>query len=256
MYHETDAEASTPPKYSRYRSVRRTAKESPPGPTHALADQNDPLRSSTSRYRRTNAAPKYPDSSASPYREPVRRATEPVRTNQRQATRSASEGGQTSRGPRETESERRQRQAREIRGLEGQQWRVQKAQEAEEEELRILRQTTEEILAEQKRKDLERLEATLEAAIQGHTASRVTSPRGKFGFFSKKSAQPKLSPPLPSPTGSDSLSITCSRGNNDPPRRAKEPPSRGIEQRSGGIGPGTDAPISAVNAGERVGFVE
>ena len=133
----------------------------------------------------------------------------------------------------------------------------------------VFAQTVEEKLAEQKRKDLERLEATLDAAIQGPAPPRVASPaKEKFGFFSRKRSQAKTAPaaapvapvaPTPAPTlpalagvasaptAPSSVSIARSGGSNETPRRSNEPPLP-----RAAVLPGADAPISAVNAGERV----
>jgi hypothetical protein len=99
------------------------------------------------------------------------------------------------------------------------------------------------LLGEQKRKDLERLQAELDAASPA--PALVASPaKEKFGFLRKRAAT-KASPRSSESSSGPSLSQTKS---NEPPRR--------IEQGGGGIVPQTDAPISASNAGERVSVLD
>jgi hypothetical protein len=153
--------------------------------------------------------------------------------------------------------------------------RQQKVQaEAGAKELRLQDEETARLLAEQKRKDLERLEATLDAA--GPRTPSLTSPKEKFNFFSRKRAASKAAPPRTSGSGSGSgLSATRTRSievpasnemkkprNSSPPSRrvVREPyklsqplaPDQMIQEGGGGIVPQIDAPISASNAGERV----
>ncbi|RFU33478.1 hypothetical protein B7463_g2846, partial [Scytalidium lignicola] len=104
-------------------------------------------------------------------------------------------------------------------------------------------------LAEQKRKDLERLEAELEAAAAAAAPPPVQNQasnggKEKFGLFSRKRAQTltKSSPPASLGSGSGNK-VPASRISNDIPR-----PS---EQGTGSIAARIDAPLSAVNAGER-----
>jgi hypothetical protein len=300
---EKDAATVTPPKYSRYRSVRRAAKEPPPvlqsSPESApvVPENNDHIaKRSMSRYRHPKTGPRHdqlasppahtspPVAAASPppyhsnnpynpyhpinpnnnpyrsnnpynpFSQPVRRATEPVPAKQRHDARSASVGRQTPQNYQETESERLQREAREAQEQEEQQRRAR--QQQEEEEQRILRET-EEKLAEQKRKDLERLEATLDAAVQAPAAQKVTTPViERLNFFSRKRAKTKTSPPAASSAGTPSLSETRSRASNDTPPKSNELPRQGSEQGESTYLPGTDAPISAVNSGERVRVLE
>jgi hypothetical protein len=161
----------------------------------------------------------------------------------------------------ETETERLQRQAREIREQEDQHRRAQKEQEEQQlanvkskaEQARLAEEEKERLLAEQKRKDLERLEAELEAAAP--PIPRVISPgkeKDKFGFFSRKRAGTRDTPPPTVGSGKNSRSMSRSRSNDSPPQVSNEPTFRVIEQKREAIVPGTDAPISAVNAGERV----
>ena len=108
------------------------------------------------------------------------------------------------------------------------------------------------ILAEQKRKDLERLEAELAAAAaappQAGRSSPPTEKAGieKLSFLTRKRAKSKPASPRPSAdTSPDKSSQEVSRTKSD------EQP-RNILQGGGGVVPGIDAPKSAVNAGERV----
>ncbi|KAJ8061782.1 hypothetical protein OCU04_009578 [Sclerotinia nivalis] len=104
------------------------------------------------------------------------------------------------------------------------------------------------ILAEQKRKDLERLEATLDAAAN----ESVKSPPQKFGFFSsKRRATTTTTKPIPPAALSNVASIQ--RAIADGPPRIDAPVINpvGIQQGGGGVVPQTDAPISASNAPER-----
>jgi hypothetical protein len=287
---------TAPPKYSRYRSVRRAANTDPePPPPVEVKPNDDGVTRSMSRYRRSRVATKTDHLVGSPPvpvmpqlpralhaqsvtadsrpvgmgRDVARRVTDPVSSSQR-----PHQGVVDARRPRETESERARRKAKEAQ-LREEQERVatqhaeaQKVREAEEEATRIL--------AEQKRKDLERLEAELEAAAP---AQRVTSPREKMKFFSRKRGLTKTTPPPTAGSGSESAAGSASlarprtRSNEPsigmgPPRsmdqpRMTEQPSipeesrapelpKVIEQGGGGIVPQTDAPISASNAGERV----
>jgi hypothetical protein len=125
-------------------------------------------------------------------------------------------------------------------------------QESDAEKAKRAEKDAARILAEQKRKDLERLEAELEAAAP------VSSPgREKFGFFSRKRATTRTSPPsaenkfrnMSTSVSLTSMVSTRISGSNDPAPRGV------IGQGGGGIVPGTDAPISASNAGERASFL-
>jgi multidrug efflux pump subunit AcrA (membrane-fusion protein) len=123
--------------------------------------------------------------------------------------------------------------------------RQQKA-EAEAEQARKAEEEAANLLAEQKRKDLERLQAELDAAAlisPPPPPPPTTSPRDKLRFFGRKRAETKTSPPATAERESTSVSLSTTRSN--------EPP-QGIEQGGGGIVPQIDAPISASNAGERV----
>ncbi|KAB8292288.1 hypothetical protein EYC80_008030 [Monilinia laxa] len=106
---------------------------------------------------------------------------------------------------------------------------------------------TERILAEQKRKDLERLEATLDAAAN----ESARSPPQKFGFFSSKRRIAIATKPI-APSPLDNLA-SIQRAIADGPPRIEAPVINpmGIQQGGGGVVPQTDAPISASNAPER-----
>jgi hypothetical protein len=267
MSHDAEAESTAAqPKYTRYRSVRRAAadesaaKEQAAASVAAREQKGDGPVRSMSRYRRPRAVSKVeqdtnvtsvPAIPALPLgqlnqavsRSATRRVAEPTLASQAQTTQFA---------PPRNVSEGEWTAGREI------------------EDQRAFAKTVEEKLAEQKRKDLERLEATLDAAIQGPAVPRVASPaKEKFGFFSKKRAQTKSTPPAAptsAPTSAhapaaapaaapSSASIARSGGSNEMPRRSNEPPlPRPVGQGGAVIVPGTDAPISAVNAGERVSY--
>jgi hypothetical protein len=252
------------------------ASKSPP-PIPEQKRQDAPVSRSMSRYRR----PKKNDQATSPQSlppgpsiarvpdltSPTRRVTEPVPSLQRTQRNDRYGGVQVQ--VRETEIERLQRKAREICDQQEQQRRTEKEQEerkrreeqqkaeVEAEQARLAK----EMLAEQKRKDLERLEAELDAASPA--LARVRSPREKFGFFTRKRAATKVTPP--------STTASVSRSSGEPQTKSQGPlsggnaapisdarkisqdaPPRAIEQGGGGVVPGIDAPMSAVNAGERV----
>jgi hypothetical protein len=164
-----------------------------------------------------------------------------------------------------------QRKAREARVKEDQYKRAQKGKEAQElqkieseaETARRLEEEAAQLLAEQKRKDLERLEKELEAAALKREPS---PPKEKLGFFSRKrgatmtaptpslsTSAPVTSPPLPG-NRSASSSSAPTKADGSPARTINSAGKKGIEQGGGGIVPQTDAPISASNAGERVSF--
>ena len=293
MSEEKDPATASPPapvKYSRYRSVRQQAEASKSPPRLPEPKSDDaPIAKSMSRYRRPKSAiprngndqplipqglPPVPSMPGTPgVMRPTRRVTEPVPSPGGQQY-----GGRQAQRPRETEAERLQRKAREIREQEEQQRRAeeelaeqrrrveQEKEDLEAEQARL----AEELLAEQKRKDLERLEAELEAAAP--PPPRVTSPKEKFGFFKRKRTVTKSTAASESrDTSEDSRSRSQEApareseqsGRNAAPAPTSEPrikaqdaPPRAIEQGGGGIVPGTDAPMSAVNAGERVSIVK
>lgn len=181
----------------------------------------------------------------------------------------------------ETDTERRQRHAREA--LEREAARQKLIKEREEHERLIARQRALEeahqaklaeeeatkLLAEQKRRDLERLEKQLNA-VAPDVIERITSPpaTGKFKLFSRKRGLTKSTPPQTARSGSGSElpTVVHTRSSEQPKAmeipKIVEPPKeprsaeKGIAKGGGGIVPGTDAPISASNSGERVSRAE
>ncbi|TVY31491.1 hypothetical protein LOCC1_G008920, partial [Lachnellula occidentalis] len=256
---------ASPHKYSRYRSVRHQMHptKTEPAPPVPEPQQDAPFSrtKSMARYRRSRVAkneladqplpppvPSIPlrtQTSAALHpaaRDITRRSTEPIPSTQRHIP----DTGRDQPRPKETERERLRRKAQEYRDREEAQRRLeeQEAREAAEEEAELARRNDEEaakILAVQKRKDLERLEAELDAAARP-IATRVTSPgREKFSFFSRKRAATRSALPRTPESRSDSGGNSMSR---------TEAP-RAILEGGGGIVPQTDVPISASNAGER-----
>jgi len=215
-------------------------------------------------------------------RDVTRKVTEPTPSSPRSPRQIQS--GITQRrvghGQPETGNERARRRADELDGREQEQRRFiqeQKEREriaqekraaAEAERARLADVENARLLAEQKRKDLERLQAELDAATtSGPHAQSTTSPKDKFGFFSRR-RNTKTNPPeernlspaksIDAPTTSSGRTRSPTKSHDAPinlgnaiARASNDlPPS--IQQGGGGIVPGTDAPISAVNAGERV----
>ena len=272
------------------------SKSPPPPPQQEKTDDATPVVRSMSRYRRPSyavpknseqtttspqnvpqipALPRVPDLSR-----PTRRVTEPAPQRRPAAGNEWYGGGRqhAAGSPRETETERLQRKAREIREREEKQRRAER--EVAEPKQRVdAEREAEEILAEQKRKDLERLEAELDAAAAASSAvpasapARATSSKEKFGFFSRKRAATKGASSGSAASGSRTTSeepqtrsldvpprgSEQSAGNGPPisePHVRSQDPPRVIEAGGGGIVPGIDAPISAVNAGERVSVVK
>ena len=206
-------------------------------------------------------------------RDGIRRVTEPVQSPQRQSP----VGNTARRRPQETDEARMRRMGKEAhereelrrkvqketqeqeriarirKAEEDEAERIRKAAEDEAERIRIAKEDDAElvrraeqnaaVLAEQKRKDLERLQAELDAAAPT-SPPPTTSPRDKLRFFSRKRAQTTTRPQPSSREPSTSLSTTRSNETH-----------RVIEQGGGGIVPQIDAPISASNAGERVSYV-
>lgn len=311
MSQESDPSTAPVRKYSRYRAVRQQAEvtivEPPVTPAHEVHDGS--VSRSMSRYRRSRAPTKteYPTSPPVPSLpaisnlntsqprpgEGIRRVTDPVRGTQKQQlpTRNDTVAGSPQGRGRETENERLQRKTREMREREDNYQASRRAQGAQEshrgaqaqtlrdansreELIRLEDAEKQRLLAEQKRKDLERLEAELDAA--GPPPERVTSPgKEKFKIFSRKRSATKTTTHTSgSGNGSVKNSTSVSRTISDgsPPRPSVEPRARVIEQgigprssvepraqvieQGGGeIVPGADAPMSAVNAGERVSLI-
>ena len=110
---------------------------------------------------------------------------------------------------------------------------------------------TDRILAEQKMRDLERLQLQL---ASGHQPAARAKPRSpvieKFVMLTRgRKSKDGLSPGR-SPTSSSAGSVDYIHSTMDLPEVPKIP--TGIEVGGKGIVPQTDAPISAVNAGDRV----
>ena len=278
--------ATSPPKYSRYRSVRRAVEKEEPVQEHK-AEPEMTRTKSMARYRRTRPVSKTEQIAASPMppvppipranaqalssnppaqRDVTRRVTEPIQNSQRQKRQSLGATGRPR--PQETDDERMRRMGNEAHEREEQRRRARKEKEEQERQLRKYKEEQERIarqqraeeeaeqarkaaeesanlLAEQKRKDLERLQAELDAATPS-PPPLPTGPREKLRFFSRKRAQTKTSAPVSPPTTtreSESTSFSTTKSTEQP---------RGIEQGGGGIVPQIDAPISASNAGERV----
>ncbi|KAL3423332.1 hypothetical protein PVAG01_05079 [Phlyctema vagabunda] len=265
------ASSATQAKFSRYRSVRQGSRQHPPTSMPEMQNQDGQISRSMSRYRRARPISK-PDHHAQPVPPTpqipqtldqlqtlkARRVTTPVGGGphirpppQRQYSADA---------PRESEGDRRKRQALEALAREEQAYRLRKEREerdrilkqqrAEQEayeaaQYEISEEEAQRMLAETKRKDLERLEAELEAA----PTSRVVAPKEKFGFFSRKKMapqqlhQPVHIVPSQAPESSGILGVG--------PLKNHDGPARAIEQGGGGIVPGVDAPKSAVNSGDR-----
>lgn len=121
-----------------------------------------------------------------------------------------------------------------------------------------------EILKIQKQKDLERLERVLDNASP---PKLVGSSREKFNLFSKKRSASKgtstPSPPMSIVAFSRRPSAdTAPEPQKRSPKFPLEQPKKlpqvqdkpHIEAGGGGVVPGIDAPVSAVNSGERVSF--
>ena len=273
-----------PAKYSRYRSVRQQAEASKlPPPPQEQKSQDAQVSRSMSRYRRPYSTTPNNGQVTSPQSvppmpaiaralmNPVRRVTEPGPRPQRVPGFDQYEGSQASKS-REMETTCLQRKTREIRDQEEREVKVGKEksiQQGGEEQRKVDAKAEEarpadQLLAEQKRKDLQRLEAELDAASP---PSMVASPKEKFGFFTRKRAATTVSPPVTAagglrstsgePYGKDQEQWAEPMGGKAAPTsesrmRNHDTPFRAIEKGGGGVIPGIDAPISAVNAGERV----
>ena len=267
MSQDAEAEfASVQPKYTRYRSVRRTTaeesaqKEQVAAFAAAREQKSNVLVQSMSRYRRPRTASKVEQNMIPAATVPVVPALPQLQLNQtasRSTTRRATEPAPGSQAP--------TRQLLPLRNTtEGQ-----RGVGRESEDQRAFTQTVEEKLAEQKRKDLARLEATLDAVVQGPSTPRVGSPaKEKFSLFSRKRSTHTKTTPPPFPTATvpapatvpvaaapSASSIARSGRSSEAPRGSSDPPlPRPSVQGGAVIVPGNDAPISAVNAGERVSY--
>lgn len=284
MADDKDAAADTitpPRKYSRYKSVRRQAETA--AASLAAPEQDGAVSRSMSRYRRPNkpnpaASPPMPKSplprSNPPLSTPVksrdgtRRVTDPPLPTAEKEQLPSGNPTVAHRAPtrrQETDAEHRQRKAKEARDLEARYREAQKEEEAlelakresEAEKTRRAEEEAASILAEQKRKDLERLEAELEAAVPREPLSPplISPGREKFAFFSRKRATTRTSPPAATRTRNASLSAPLPKSGSAGSIGMKTQPGKGvIKQGGGGIVPGTDVPLSASNAGNNVGL--
>ncbi|KAM3068947.1 hypothetical protein ACMFMG_004123 [Clarireedia jacksonii] len=287
-------------KFTRYRSVRvaPAKSESPPANQHVEPTTSMSRTKSMSRYRRPKlvakpedsppmpslpqshgAATDYPSSAATPISR-TRRASNPDSA----AVRLPADYAQTRRPipmrSQTTVAEGYQSQSGEIQDYNGtrQSNSPQEQDQPRPDQHRVLTahspppislpiklsdEDAERLLAEQKRKDLERLEATLNAAA----ADASKNPPSKFGFFSKRRGTTSKTTP---PTSLSNESAALRAINDGPPRNDGPPKSNGlpvqdgppkidapvlapvgIQQGGGGIVPQTDAPISASNMLER-----
>ncbi|KFY07767.1 hypothetical protein V492_06840, partial [Pseudogymnoascus sp. VKM F-4246] len=233
------AAVQPPAKYSRYRSVRKAnaaaTAPAPPPPASQNKAEGGMMQRSMSRYRRRGGAQDAPPvpmpMPATPggaiAQDPL--GSREVKTPKLPSPRSPS--------PPPTPLSPREEEARLRRAHERTQAQRLERQKADEEEAHR-------ILAEQKRKDLERLEITLAAAV---AAPGPVSPAplsggsgGKFKIFGRKKSAAKVAPTPPGSGGKGEAKVET-RSASD------EMSGRGVEAAMVGI----DAPVSAVNAGER-----
>ncbi|KAJ0334693.1 hypothetical protein COL5a_000756 [Colletotrichum fioriniae] len=151
----------------------------------------------------------------------------------------------------EDRQRRRHQQHQQLLAQEEEEHRRRKEQEEEDtarwaEEVARLEAETDRILADQKAKDLARLQAQL-AAVPDAPASRVRSPIvDKFTFFLRKGRKTEPANTLTKPPSQYFQPLTL-----DHRPVSVMDPSRFIQAGGGGIVPQTDAPTSASNAGER-----
>jgi hypothetical protein len=277
-----DSEPPPPPKYSRYRSVRQaTASKSPPrsSPAKPPEVQNEAIQRSRSRYRRPRvASPPARDVTSMPtipHHLPTLQSLQgtnealppncaqelrticPVagsRENlQKRVYREPSGSDLRVRGRTEHREDRSQTvKGAQVRSLKGAGEPVKEANGLPTEEDEVAR-----LLAEQKRKDLQRLEMELAAAAARPSTSpeRSSPPTNKavekLSLFTRKRAESKAAPSKSSSSFTASEAVLGSKSQEPPKVKADEQP-RNIIQGGGGVVPGTDAPKSAVNAGERV----
>jgi len=274
-----DPEPSPPAKYTRYRSVRQAAASKSPPPSSTAKPpeaQNEAIQRSMSRYHRRPRVSSPPAYDVAPIPaipqhlptlqslqgrteatpQDLPRESRPIRSAdvlaenapQRDNHRGVSEGDPVVRGRTEQRTSINQRQniaqALPLRGH-GEQDKQARGQLPEEDEVAKK-------LAEQKQKDLQRLEMELAAAAAGPSSSPERSNSAtkkpsieKFRVFTRKRAESKAAP------SKSSSSLTEAETQEAPKMKADEPP-RNILQGGGGAVPGVDAPKSAVNAGERV----
>lgn len=128
------------------------------------------------------------------------------------------------------------------RKLEQERLRQQRLRREEEMKKRAEEEEVNRLIAEQKKKDLERLELELEAAVKNPTTPDKPSPaRELFSILTKKTtaAKPDLAPQR-------------GRGNTVTKVASNDKDSKNSGEVDRSNLPGIDAPISAVNTGERV----
>jgi hypothetical protein len=247
----TDTQTSPPalPKYSRYRSVRQAAAiQSAPSsssPENESQPQNVALKKSMSRYRRSREQSNSHKLSGAPptpmipqqYPPPI----EATRNGNDVQAQHVSQEQYTQPKPQPTEYPRRGRQDHDNNRHDSKDMRQEDIQQYNKHTHRMEEEDALQMLEEQKRKDLERLDAELAAAVTTKRASmgplspRNTSPaKEKFTLFSRKRAGSRASPPKTPVV--DAPVIVKSNESSLPI----------------GAAPGADAPMSAVNAGERV----
>jgi hypothetical protein len=280
-----DVQSPPQPKYTRYRSVRRpiTTEPKPPvNPPRQTEDPNDILQRSRSRYHRVPRTASFLEQNPVPKVPAIPQATQrlsSIQSSQNGALTLLSNDSEEQKLARAKTVARERRQQREEQR---QSMKVEpctistsgvgradivKSDDVPERgrpqqiEYLALRddqlQDQEQVakkLAEQKRKDLERLQAELAAAAAlSSPPERPSSTAGRtgverFSLFGRKRAKSKVTSPRPS--GSDDAN-TEARSQEFAKIKSNEAP-RDILQGGGGAVPGVDAPKSAVNAGERV----
>ncbi|RDW88206.1 hypothetical protein BP6252_00238 [Coleophoma cylindrospora] len=255
MSTDTDSASSGPQKFSRYRSVRQGKSNPPPTSMPAPKAQDAAVSRSMSRYHRARPTateerspaipptPHFPQKFQKQVSSDPRRRTAPTNSFEKRPVPARNLTDETIL---EAEKERRWRRAQEAIAREEQAYKARKEREEMERSLvqqsaaaatatpgapmQLSEEETERILAETKRKDLERLEAELDAA-----SPRIPSPKEKFGLFSRM--KPTTKPAVPKSPGLGGLLPSFSKSS--------DPPARGIEPGGGGIVPGIDAPKSA-----------
>ncbi|KFY56817.1 hypothetical protein V496_06635 [Pseudogymnoascus sp. VKM F-4515 (FW-2607)] len=233
------AAVQAPAKYSRYRSVRKAntaaMAPAPPAPASPNKPEGGIAQRSMSRYRRRGAA-----QDAQPAPLPTRTIPQgaiPQDHIGRRDDRTTHVPTPRSPSPPPTPLSPQEEEARLMRAHERTQAQRLERQKADEEEAHR-------ILAEQKRKDLERLEITLAAAV---AAPGPLSPPpvsggsgGKFRIFGRKKSAAKVAATPPTSGGNGEVK-TETRSTSD------EMSGRRVEAATVNM----DAPVSAVNAGER-----
>ncbi|OAF54626.1 hypothetical protein VC83_08842 [Pseudogymnoascus destructans] len=227
-----------PAKYSRYRSVRKanTAAMATPAPPAASRDKTQPeggiAQRSMSRYRRRGATQ---DAQATPLpTRPIPAGAIPQDHLGRRDDRTTHLPSPRSPSPPPTPLSPQEEEARLRRAHERTQAQRLERQKSDEEEAHR-------ILAEQKRKDLERLEITLAAAVAAPGPLSTTPVSGgKFKIFGRKKGSAKVTATPPGSGGKVEAKVET-RSTSD------EMSGRRVEAAMVGM----DAPVSAVNAGER-----